>query len=313
MHHSPAMTIILPFQAEIQPFEDTLASVLRYLPAQTQVVVVHDGSYQNPHDLDEVDFVVSAAHATLGEQLGTALRVAEAPLIGVVRPGIEMDENWHESIFDAFEDRQVASVSPAIVDVHKPNRLVVSGVEASKSLMRKLNGVNVRLGRKAAKLRPLGPTSWAAFYRRSVLDQLGTPDGQLESLYLDLDLALGVRQLGLRCEFLQDCVFTADDPSIVLQEAAQPHGCASARAKTRFGQRTSTFGESLVELLASPFKPWYVKHVLGKFSARSMRDIDQAYRRRLVQKKVELQEAEAGRSDILPLPTGQQESYRRVA
>lgn len=313
MHFSPAMTIILPVQAEIQPFEDTLASVLRYLPTGTQVVVVHDGRYQNPHGLDEVDFVISSGNATLGEQLGSALRVAEAPLIGLVRPGIQMDENWHESIFEAFEDEQVASVAPAVVDEHKPNRLVTAGVEASKALMRKLSGTHVRLGRKASKLRPMGPTSWAGFYRRRVLDLLGTPDGQLDSLYLDLDLAMGIRQLGLTCAFRQDCVFTTEDATLIVQEAAQPHGCSAARAKTRFGQRTSSFGESLVELLTSPLKPWYLKHVFGKLSARSMKDIDQAYRRRLVQKTAELQDAESENSDILALPTNQRESYRRVA
>lgn len=313
MHHSPAMTIVLPFQAEIQPFEDTLASVLRYLPARTQVVVVHDGQYQNPHGLEEVDFVVSTSHATLGEQLGAALRVAEAPLIGLVRPGIQLDESWQESIFESFEDEQVASVSPAIVDVHSPNRLIAAGVEASRSLMRKLTGSSVRLGRKAAKLRPLGPTTWAGFYRRRVLDLLGTPDGQLDSLYLDLDLAMGIRQLGMRCEFQQECILTADDGSVIVQEAAQPHGCAAARAKTRFGQQTSSLTENFIELLVSPLKPWYLKHVLGKLSARSMKDIDQAYRRRLIQKTAELHEAESEQADILSMPTEQQKPYRRVA
>ena len=44
--------------------------------------------------------------------------------------------------------------------------------------------------------------------------------------------------------------------------------------------------ESAIELATVPFKPWLFKHVMGKFSARSMKDVDEAYRRRLEAKLV---------------------------
>ncbi len=312
MHHSPVMTIVLPMGVHVQRFEDTLASLLRYQPARTQLVVVHDGSYQNPHGLDEVEFVVTTNDSTLGDQLASALRVSDAPLIGIVRPGVLLDENWQAGILSSFDDPQVASVSPAIVDENRPNRLVTAGIESSKAYMRKLVGCQVRLGRKAAKLNPLGPTSWAGFYRRSVLDLLGTPDAQLDSLYLDADLALGIQQLGFENVFQQECVLTVEDSTLISKEAMQPHGCAASRARTRFGNQGSSLSESLQELIVSPFKPWYLKHVVGKFSARAMKDIDEAYRRRLLQKIQELESGEFEEADILRLPT-RFDSLRRVA
>lgn len=312
MHHSPAMTIVLPLGTEVQRFEDTLASLLRYLPDRTQLIVVHDGSYQNPHGLDEVEFVVVTKQATLGDQLASALRISESPLIGMIRPGVQFDENWQDGIFSSFEDPQVASVSPAIVHEDRPNRIVSAGVESSKSLMRRFVGANVRLGRKASRLNPLGPTSWAGFYRRSVLDLLGTPDTQLDSLYLDLDLALGIQELGFKNSFQQECVFTIEDAENMTKEIVEPHGCATARARTRYGRKGSPFQESLFELLISPLKPWYLKHITQKRKARSMRDIDEAYRRRILQKIQELEAGAGVDADVIPLPE-RFEPMRRVA
>lgn len=308
---SPALSVIVPYEHEDIRFEDTLASVLRYLPPQTQLIVVHDGSYHDPHQLDEVDFVVTAKHVQLAGQLGAALRVADAPLIGLVRSGVELDEGWQESVFEAFVDERVASVSPAIVSEDRPGKLLTAGVQVGSAFKRKLVGTGVRLGRKSRQLRPIGPTSWAGFYRREVLDLLGTPDEQLENSYLDLDLALGIRQLGYENEFQQECVLTVRDGSLIQSEVSQPHGVSAARAKTRFGDRSSMVGESLIELLAAPFRPWLVKHVVGKLSARSMKDIDEAYWRRLV-RNTELRKAADGAAEVQPAHRIQDE-YRRAA
>ena len=63
--------------------------------------------------------------------------------------------------------------------------------------------------------------------------------------------------------------------------------------------------DSAVELATSPFQPWLLKHVMGKFSARAMKDVDEAFRRRLETKLVTVEyEAE---------PFEVPEAYRRAA
>jgi hypothetical protein len=306
------MSLVLPCDSEISRFEDTLASVLRYLPEQTQVIAVHDGSYGDPHGLDEVDFVVNQDIHRLGGSLNAALRISNAPLVGLIRPGIQLDEGWQVGLLDSFDDLNVGSVTPAIVSEQSPNRLVTAGVGLGKAFKRRLIGTKTRLGRKASRLRPLAPSSWAAFYRREVLDMLGTPDAEIESHYLDLDLALGIRQLGFVNEFQQDTVLTIEDPDWIVKEFQLPHGYSAARAKIRFGDRSSGLGESLLELLGSPFKPWLVKHVFGKLSARAMKDIDESFYRRLVRKSQELKSQ--GESEVLAMPHRDHgEQFRRAA
>ena len=301
---APELSIIVPCTGSVSEFENTLASLLRYQILNSQIVVVHDGSYHDLHEIGgEVEFVTAPAESNLGGHLGVALRQSTAPVVGMIRPGVQVDEGWQDSVLAAFEDQAVASVSPLIVDEAKPSRILTAGVEVARGFRRKFVGQGVRVGRKATRLSPLGPASWAAFYRRSALDRLGTPDPQMESVYLDLDIALGLKALGLRSALQTDCVFTVEDVESITQELTMPHGNAAARANLRFGTGASTTMESVIELATVPFKPWLFKHVMGKFSARSMQEIDFAYRRRL----------EARLETAQPEPFEIPADYRRAA
>ncbi len=306
MFKSAEFSIIVPFfRCDVNRFENTLAATLRHLPANGQVIVVHDGSYQNPHQLDEVDFAQVAQGSNLGTMFSAGLRLSDAEFVGLLRPGVELDENWHLAIRESFASPMVASVCPAIVDESKTSRLVTAGIQTNARLARQFVGKGVRLGRKADRLAPVGPSSWAAFYRRSSLDQLGTHDSELNSVYLDVDIAMGLAKLGFQSALQQDCVITVEDPTSLFNELSLPHGEAVARAKVRFGFDTKLTG-SLYELLSLPFKPWLFRHVVGKLKGKAMRDVDEAHYRRLVSKSQELR----NRSTIA-IP--EQETSRRAA
>ena len=94
------------------PFEDTLASVLRYLPQDAQVIVVHDGTYSDPYHLGkEVHFVESDQNHLISH-LNIGLCYVSGAITVVVRPGIELDENWQQGI-EATWPEDVGSISPA--------------------------------------------------------------------------------------------------------------------------------------------------------------------------------------------------------
>ena len=302
----PELSIVVPHLGTVSELEDTLASILRYKMASSEIVVVTDGSYRDPHGIGgEVKFVDAPADSNLGGYLGVALRHSIAPVVGLIRPGVQIDEGWQESVIPTFEYESIACVSPLIVAETNPTRVLTAGVNVARGFRRKIVGQGVRVGRKADRLSPLGPSSWAAFYRRSALDRLGTPDSQLDSVYLDLDIALGLQALGLRSVLRTECVFTIEDAELIVAETTMPHGNAAARANARYAAGKSTMMESAIELATVPFKPWLFKHVMGKFSARSMKDVDEAYRRRLEAKLV-VNESEP---EPFEVPT----AYRRAA
>ena len=54
----PQLSIVVPVHGDAAAFESTLISVLENQPAASEVIVAHDGSYDDPFDLgEEVRFV----------------------------------------------------------------------------------------------------------------------------------------------------------------------------------------------------------------------------------------------------------------
>ena len=278
----PRLSIIVPFLGDIHQFDDTLASVLRYRPENAQVIVSHDGSYDDPHRLsNEVDFAISPRSPQLIRLFNSGVRIATGDVVAFLRPGIELDESWEVPVLEAFESDAVGSVAPAIVSPLRPSRIIAAGVEKEFGFCRHLVGANSTMStRRLKKLHPLGPTSWAAFYRKSVLDQIGSCDESLDPVYLDLDLALSFQTLGYRCQFEPECHVFMDRSTPIVREAETAHGRSAERAVRRHSQDVS-LGRTLMtitaELIKSPLRPWYLHHALQRFGAGRLAAIDQHF------------------------------------
>lgn len=275
-------SIIVPYMGDINLFDETLASILRYRPDGCQVVVAHDGCYANDHHLtNEVDFAISSK-AQLIRLFNCGVRSATGEFIAFIRPGIELDESWHIPVAKAFHgDPNIGAVSPAIMSPLKPSRLVSAGVDKDFGYCRRLVGSNSSTaGRKMRKFSPLGPTSWAAFYRRSVLEVVGTCDEQLDPVYLDLDLAMSINKLEYRCQFAPDCTVSIDRSTPIRRESTLAHGRSAQRA-TRRHSKNNSLGSSLLtitsELVRSPMQPWLFQHAVQRFGAGKMADIDRHF------------------------------------
>ena len=68
----PQLSIVVPVFGDSAAFEATLVSVLENQPSCSEVIVAHDGSYDDPFDLaDEVRLVESQA-STFGSLVGSA-------------------------------------------------------------------------------------------------------------------------------------------------------------------------------------------------------------------------------------------------
>ena len=275
-------SIVVPMVGSASSFELTLASILRYRPESCQVIVAHDGSYDDPHGLaGEIELVSTKQHPHLVRLFNCGLRVAKGELVGLVRPGVELGEGWEASIADAFEDEKVGSVTPAIVSREHPARLVCAGVSTSFKYSRQLTGVGKKVNSpRLSKLKPLAPTTWAAFYRCSLLSSLGSCDEQLDPQYLDVDLGLSLQNLKFECVFRPDCIFTINDASLIENEARLSHGRSAQRTMTRQrdlsnSQRlTYTVLATLTDLLTMPLGWVNLQHACQRFGAIRLRSID---------------------------------------
>lgn len=283
-------SIIVPVLGGSTLVDDTLASLLRYRPEESQVIVAHDGSFVDQYGLEsEVEFV-DCGRAQFGDLLDGALQSATGELIGIIRPGIELDEDWQIAIEEAFADPAVGSVTPLIATTIRPTTIVAAGVATAGGFRRTLCGSKSKIApRTMKKLKPLGPTSWAAFYHRDALAQLSeclveSTDGeacfgQLESVYIDLEFALGLAALGYRNVVAKDCVVFADRDTLVTKEAETPHGTAAHRALRRYSDANGvTKGLAVVgDLVSGPFFPWRLTQAWGRITGLSKGRTDRKF------------------------------------
>lgn len=277
-------SIVIPAIGDASLFEHTLASVLRYQPANSQVIVVHSEAYQDSHELagEGVELVSIENRSNMIPFFNAGVKKATGEFVAFIRPGIELKENWQVPVIEAFEDDQVGSVSPIICADDKAGRPVVAGVGMASGFKRKL----LRSESEAMEL--LSPTSWAGFYRRNWLsalfDEVESIDSTLDSVYLDIELGLCLYTLGLDCELATDCVVTIPTAATLFEESRVPHGMSAQRSYCRHvllvgttaSQVQSTLAK-LGEVLTSPFAPWKLKHAGQRSEAGRFRDRDEVF------------------------------------
>ena len=284
-------SVIVPMLGDQRLFDDTLASVLRYRAEDSQIIVVHNEAFEDTYGLEnEVDFVScnsqsADGQSNLAELFNEGLLHSKSEFIALIRPGVELDENWDEPVSTAFEDQKVGCVTPMIVTPAKPNTIVAAGVKKGLGFRRKTSGSNSKIApRTIRRINSIGPTSWAAFYRASALDQIGFCGEQLDDLYLDLDIALSLKTLGFKNAICGDCVALIERTSLIENELTHPHGKSAQRAYRRHERQSGTSSPFIAtvsvfasEVVAMPAQPWKLRHAFQRLSARRLAEMDLDY------------------------------------
>ena len=284
----PNFSIIIPFENDVDAFHETVASALRHRPEQSQVILVHDGTYHDPHALgEEVEFVETTRRKNLIRLFNAGTQSANQEVIAFLRPGVELNSDWHLPVAESFANPKVGSVSPLIHSSRQPNRVVTTGIDAAFGCSRKLVGQNAGASARSTKFKPLGPSSWAAFYRKSLLEQIGSCDDLLDPVYLDLELAFIAQKLGFQCRYQPDCRIAISQPTWIQREANSPHGCSAERASRRHSREHSlgiTLLAACSEIFKSPLNPSFLKHAWQRFNASRFADIDRHFAETLERK-----------------------------
>lgn len=279
-------SIVVPLVGDVSLFEQTLASLLRDRSSGTEVILVHDGTYEDPYSLGSEVTIIDAQSRRFASMLNQALAAASAELIAVVRPGVELPENWQSDIGPIFADEKVASVVPLIVSLSAPSEIVAAGIKTNYDYRRILEGDGDKTAdRVFGRLRPIGPTQWAAFYRRSTLELAGNFDATVDDQYLDLDIALTLKSLGYRSHFAAQCIATISRPTLITKQADLPHGNSAQRAIVRHGRGDSPLGRGLLsftkEVISTPLQPSLFLQAMGRIGSLGTNVNDQKFAKRI--------------------------------
>ena len=269
----PRFSIIIPLTGDERLFDQTLASILRDRSPSSEILVIHDGTYQDPHQLsDEVTFVSTEKRSDLIAMLNRGVSLSTGDFLAFIRPGIELPSDWQLTVEDAFSKPHIASVSPLITTPAEPHKIVTAGVEAGVGFQRKMTGARWRTTpAKLKRVSPLGPTSWAAFYRRSAIEQIHPISENLSSVFLDQEIAMSLRTLGMGTLFSPETNLEIERPGLITGEQKLPHGQSAQRAF----RRQAVTGRSVLrtatlvawDLLNAPLQPWRLQQAGGRISA----------------------------------------------
>jgi len=283
----PRFSIIVPLTGDERLFDQTLASVLRDRSPSSEILVIHDGTYQDPHQLaDEITFASTEKKSDLIAMFNHAVSLASGDFLAFIRPGIELSPDWQMKVEAAFQKPDIASVSPLITTSAEPHKIVTAGVEAGIGFQRKMSGARCRTTpSKLARISPLGPTSWAAFYRRSAIEQIHPVSEDLSSVFLDQEIAMSLRTIGLRTNFSPETNLAVERIGLITAEQKLAHGQSAQRTYRRHAISSGSFlrTASLIawDLLNAPLQPWRFQQAVGRMSAIWHRREDREYRAHL--------------------------------
>ena len=224
----PRLTIIVPLMDQVESFEVTLASVLRYLPNQADVLVVHTGDYSDEHGiLDEVPSMVvnGASTPSILGRVAVAAAGSRSPWVVWLAPGIEWSESWAADLEHELSRADVGLISPRI----RPRATGDSAADGSPECLassvalnslyhpvylEEVLGEHWRPEDIRPKHRVLGPTGWGGFARRTLLEDWSRTRGaRLPDGYADAALGLYREQTGWQHEWTQ-AEWVADDVAV---------------------------------------------------------------------------------------------------
>ena len=218
----PHVTILVPVGGDLAAFETSLISVLENRPADAEVIVAHDGSYDDPFDLqDEVRFV-RADSSRVGDLITAGAAEARARFVHVIADGVRATPEWLEAGLRPFDDPHVGAVSPLVVAVDGATATAGWRDSPASTCRPVISDSPPHRQRRDASVE--GAYLAASFWRRETLRSLRgcyRGDCPLEASYLYGCLT---RRAGWRIASTGDCRLTTEQPEFPCEVPGFRHG-----------------------------------------------------------------------------------------
>ncbi len=241
----PRLSIIIPHRND-QLLEETILSVLENRPRDCEVIVAHDGSYNDPYQLaDEVVYVQEERNSSLVELLNAGLMAASSAVVCTLLDGVAVSANWSEPALKRFARPDVVAVAPQL----QVGSRLVSGIAADA-----LHDVTkLRSGRVESNFsNAAAPTLAAGFYRRNLMLALDGWNDEVGSGTADVELALLMSELNLGCEYEPQVIVHAAAESIPSRKSKSTIS-ELASISTAYGLSTASLGATLLSVIAGAF------------------------------------------------------------
>lgn len=300
--------------------ETSLISVLQNRPRDCEVVVVHDGAYQDPYELaGEVRFIAAPTLRATTALLNEGVAVCRAPVVHVLGCGAEVTEDWTLAAMAHFADSDIDAVAPLVMASDRQH-VVAAGLEYRRGGRRVASQQGTEIAKISAESQAtLGPTLDGAFYRRSALLQWATPFCPLVGdLLADVDLALRMARDGRRAVLEPNSQVVA--PLTARTGNALSEGWLAERL---FWRHASAFGVTsslaahaamiAAEAAVTVVKPWRVARFVGRLTGSLERIVAGSRITADLTPMVDENDGEDELPNCLPMPAARQHRASRAA
>lgn len=199
----PRLSIVITSCGDTDRLEASLVSVLSNRPADTEVLVVSSVPYDDPYELaGEVRFVEIDGTSRWTDCANVGILESTAPVVHLLAAGVETSEGWADEALSHFHDPQVAAVVPVAYRDARRKHIAAAGIAYGRGGARRIvRGRTTRLRPIDLQGRVVGPTRWAAFYRKDALaDPVGMFDSAVGDEAADVELGLRLRHAGYLVE-----------------------------------------------------------------------------------------------------------------
>ncbi len=302
----PRLTIVVPVTEDLQSFETSLISVLEHQPSGCEVIVAHDGTYEDPFELgDEVRFV-SADSAEMLELISASASAARGRFVHVLSGGFQATAGWVDAALEKFEHHDVAAIA-AVVRHQQTGRIVGAGWSDNASrLCQPVGASQSKLSRQEI-VKIDGVFVEASFWRRESLRNVCHCYRGSSLLEFSYTSGLALSQAGWRCATAEQCNLVSDQEHSGWNDASFQRGKRLWAIRQTACKDRSGLRDGLRGMLANLGRPSRMSESIGMLAGGSA--TAEMKRRVHIDEVKSIDECES----VLPLPNRSFTSSRRAA
>ena len=260
----PRLSIVIPIGRDIAAFESTLISVLENPVDGSEILVCHDGSYQDPFELgDEIRFVIADSENPL-DLISAGASQARGRFVHVLSDGLRGTTGWAEEALEEFEAYDCGVVSPVIR--HEKNGEIVSAGWHDNVAGLCKSAAQGQQTVEHSKSRHTGAYLQGSFWRRELLRSLTdalTTNDLLEASYAFHHLAA---EAGWKCSLASESELLYTHDELPWNEPSVSRGMRTQCVQNHFfrGGWSRSLSAALWSAFASVTRPGQIVEAIGR-------------------------------------------------
>jgi GT2 family glycosyltransferase len=209
-HTNGLLSVVIPSHVRADLLRLCLASVARYAPPGTEVIVVDDGSpsgivTRTAREFADIRVIRHKRALGFCTSANAGIAASTAPVVELLNDDAEVTEGWADAALWWFADERIAAVAPLVLQ-NDPRRLALglpplidsAGDEYDRGGFARKRGNGQVIGRFPLERGGVfGASACAAFYRRAAILRAGGFPEHFQAYFEDVDLSFRLRRLGL--------------------------------------------------------------------------------------------------------------------